>query len=177
MDPNLIQLWVQWIHWIDLCPLGFLCCQYICADQNWYPKGSFIHEASSINRLSGGIQMGHNSYSIGKKVALCIGNLFSRQVFKELRGGHLFKDIWYLYGPYVNMFWRLISQWACFLHNFLVSIWVQILGLVGTVQNSGVGGGGILRVKTLVKYGRLEVTKIIYMHLDGKNGSPNGAHT
>ena len=26
----------------------------------------------------------------------------------------------------------LVSQWACFLHSFLVSIWIQMFGLVGT---------------------------------------------
>ena len=48
--------------------------------------------------------MGHNFDSISKKVAFCIGNMFSRQAVKELRGAHLCKDIWYLYGPYVSMF-------------------------------------------------------------------------
>ena len=54
------------------------------------PKESFIREALLINRSSGGIQMGHNFDSVSKKVAFCIGNMFPRQAFKELRGAHLY---------------------------------------------------------------------------------------
>ena len=160
MDPHLIWPWVQWTHCIVLCPVGGVLMLWWSVHMfppKWVhfsstvihsnglsePLLSFIREAPLINRLSGGIQMGHDFDSISKKVAFCIGTMMWRQAFKELRGAPLYKDIWYLYGLYVNMFWSLVSQWSCLLHNFLVSVWVQMFGLVGTPQNSGweVGAG------------------------------------
>ena len=47
------------------------------------PKEAFIREAPLINKLSGGIQMGHDFDSISIKVAFCIGNVFQDRYLKN----------------------------------------------------------------------------------------------
>ena len=125
MDPHLIWPWVWWTHFIKPLPSGVLMlseCQYICADQNVYPERSFIYEAPSINRLTGGIQMSHNFYSIDKKVTSCTDNLFQDRYLKNSKEVIYLKIIWYLYGPYVNMIWNLVFftvSWYLYGSKFL----------------------------------------------------------
>ena len=72
--------------------------------------------------------MGHNFYSISKNIASCIGNPISSRYQRTRRRSFMERYLvsLSLYGPYVSMFKSLVTQWACFLHNCLVSILVQI---------------------------------------------------
>ena len=72
------------------------------------PKESYIREAPLINRLSGGIQMGHNFDSISKKVAFCISHMFPRQAFKKNSEELIYITI---SGIFIGLIWTCFRGW------------------------------------------------------------------